>query len=355
MAKAHNFFAGPAVLPKPVLEAAAKAVTNYKDLGMGVVEISHRSKDFVEIHDQAVADMKELMGLGDDHHVLFLSGGASTQFALVPMNFLHNSADFIDTGRWSIKAIDEAQMFGNVNVPFSGKDNGYSAFPTKFEFDEDADYVHVTSNNTVAGTQMKVFPETNAPLVCDMSSDMLSRELNFSDFGFIYAGAQKNMGPAGVTVVIIRNDLLEKQKSGLPTMMRYSTHVKKASAYNTPPVYGVFMVGQVLKWIKDQGGVKAVEKVNEEKAGMLYDVLDKYELFKPHAHKDVRSTMNVTWRMSTEELESEFLALASEHNMYGLKGHRSVGGLRASIYNACPVESVKALCELLEDFGSKNS
>jgi len=355
MARAHNFYAGPAVLPEPALQAGVEALRDYKGIGMSVIEISHRSKEFTEIIETTEADIRELMNIPDNYHVLFMTGGASTQFALIPMTFLKRKADYVDTGAWSTKAIKEAVRFGEVHLAGSGKEGGYTRIPDSLDLSPDADYVHVTSNNTIYGTQWSEFPDTgDVPLVCDMSSDILCREIDVTKFALIYAGAQKNMGPAGVTVVILRDDLLQRVPAELPTMFKYTTYAEKKSLFNTPPVFPIFMVGQVAKWLKGIGGVKEIERRNREKAAMLYDVLDRYDIYRPHAHPSSRSLMNVTWRMTDEKLEAELLAAAAERRMFGLKGHRSVGGLRASIYNACPVESVKALCDLLVEFAESH-
>lgn len=357
--RAHNFFAGPAVLPVPVIEAARDAAYDFAGLGMSIMEISHRSKEFDAVIQQAQSDALEIMGLSaDEYAVLFLGGGASTQFAMVPMNFLYGSADYINTGEWSKKAIKEATMLGGCNVAASSEDANFNFIPKEFNFSPDADYVHYTSNNTIYGTEFKSIPDTgNVPLVCDMSSDMLSREMDYSRFNMIYAGAQKNLGPAGVTLVVVKRAWVEeKAKDTIPTMMRYGTHVKKDSMFNTPPVYPIFVLGQTLQWIRKEGGLGVIQERNEKKAALLYDLFDAHaDFFKGAvANKEDRSLMNVTFRLPSEELEAKFIAEAKAKNMFGLKGHRSVGGCRASIYNACPVESVEALAKFMEEFYAAN-
>ncbi len=357
--RAHNFFAGPAVLPVPVVEAARDAAYDFAGLGMSIMEISHRSKEFDAVIQDAQRDMLELMGLSaDEYAVLFVGGGASTQFAMVPMNFLHSKADYINTGEWSTKAIKEAKMFGTVNVVASSEPEQFNHIPKNVVFSGDADYVHYTSNNTIYGTEYKHIPDVGAvPLVCDMSSDMLSRVYDYSKFNLIYAGAQKNLGPAGVTIVVVKKAWVEeKAKDGIPTMLRYKIHVSKESLYNTPPVFPIFVVGQTLKWIKGMGGLAAVQELNEKKAALLYDLFDAYpEFYKGTVvNKEDRSLMNVTFRLPSEELEEKFIGEAKKQRMFGLKGHRSVGGCRASIYNACPIESVEALAKFMEEFMSAN-
>jgi len=357
--RAHNFFAGPAVLPVPVIEAARDAAYDFAGLGMSIMEISHRSKEFDAVVQQAQADTLGIMGLSaDDYAVLFLGGGASTQFAMVAMNFLHNSADYVNTGAWSQKAIKEAQLLGGCNVVASSEDQNFNYIPKTLPFSTDADYAHYTSNNTIFGTEFKSIPDTgDVPLVCDMSSDMLSREMDYSRFSLIYAGAQKNLGPAGVTLVVIKRAWVEeKAKKDIPTMLKYATHVKKDSMFNTPPVYPIFVLGQTLQWIRKEGGLGAIQERNEKKAALLYDVIDGHGDFYKGAvaDKEDRSLMNVTFRLPSEELEAKFVADAKAQNMHGLKGHRSVGGCRASIYNACPVESVEALAKFMEDFHAAN-
>ncbi|MCZ7558408.1 MAG: 3-phosphoserine/phosphohydroxythreonine transaminase [Bacteroidia bacterium] len=357
--RAHNFFAGPAVLPLPVVEAARDAAFDFAGLGMSIMEISHRSKEFDAVIQDAQRDMLELMGLSaDEYSVLFVGGGASTQFAMLPMNFLHTRAEYINTGEWATKAIKEAKLFGEVSVVASSEAENFNHIPKNVQFSGTADYVHYTSNNTIYGTEYKHIPDTgNVPLVCDMSSDILGRAMDFSKFSLIYAGAQKNLGPAGVVVVVVKRAWVEeKAKDGIPTMLKYKIHVSKESLYNTPPVFPIFVVGQTLKWIKGLGGLEAVQEMNEKKAALLYNLFDAYpEFYKGTVvHPEDRSLMNVTFRLPSEELEEKFIGEAKKLRMFGLKGHRSVGGCRASIYNACPTESVEALAKFMEDFMAAN-
>ncbi|MDI3534172.1 MAG: phosphoserine aminotransferase [Thermosediminibacterales bacterium] len=358
--RVYNFYAGPATLPLPVLEQAQEEFLNYKGTGMSILEISHRSKDFEEVIFETEALMKELLGIGDEFEVLFLQGGASTQFFMVPMNFLteENTADYILTGSWSEKALKEAEMMGKVHVAGSTKEDNYKYIPSmdQITLSENPVYVHITSNNTIFGTQWQQFPDFgDVPIVADMSSDMLSRPFDVSKFGLIYAGAQKNLGPSGVTVVLIRQDFLKKANDSLPTMLKYSTHVKKKSLYNTPPSFNIYIVNLVLKWIKSNGGLTAIERINKEKAGYIYEVIDNSGgFYRGHARKDSRSLMNVTFTMANADLEKTFVTEAAAKGLIGLKGHRSVGGLRASIYNAMPVEGCKALAEFMKEFQRKN-
>jgi phosphoserine aminotransferase len=357
--RAHNFFAGPAVLPLPVVEAARDAAFDFAGLGMSIMEISHRSKEFDAVIQDAQRDMLELMGLSaDEYSVLFVGGGASTQFAMLPMNFLHTRAEYINTGEWATKAIKEAKLFGEVSVVASSEAENFNHIPKNVQFSGTADYVHYTSNNTIYGTEYKHIPETgNVPLVCDMSSDILGRVMDFSKFSLIYAGAQKNLGPAGVVVVVVKKSWVEeKAKDGIPTMLKYKIHVSKESLYNTPPVFPIFVVGQTLKWIKGLGGLEAVQEMNEKKAALLYNLFDAYpEFYKGTVvNPEDRSLMNVTFRLPSEELEEKFIGEAKKLRMFGLKGHRSVGGCRASIYNACPTESVEALAKFMEEFMAAN-
>lgn len=358
MNRVHNFSAGPAVLPLEVLEKAQQELTNYKDLGSSVMEISHRSAAYTEIDRQAKSRLRDLLGLGDDFEIMFLQGGASSQFMMVPFNFLgeNQTADYIDTGRWSDKAIKEANIFGNVHCPFSSSDSGYDRVPkdSELDFSDSPEYVHITSNNTVAGTQFPTEPETNGiPLVCDASSDFLSRPIDVSKYGIIYAGAQKNVGPAGVTIVIVRKDFLAKADTkNVPTILQYQTHADKI--FNTPPTFNVYMVNLVLEWIQKKGGLSYFEKFNEEKAKLVYDEIDKDDFYRGAVKKDSRSLMNITFRLQQEDLEQKFLSEATDNDLIALKGHRSVGGIRASIYNACPRESVESLVDFMKDFRDNN-
>lgn len=357
MKRVHNFSAGPATLPLEVLKKAQEELVEYRGKGSSIIEMSHRSPEYTEINEQAANRLKSILGADDDWEVLFLQGGASTQFMMVPQNFLTNetTADYIDTGAWSAKAIKEAKLYGNVHVPFSGKDQNYTKLPdaSSLNYSDNPSYIHITSNNTIFGTQFHSDPDAPAPLVCDASSDFLSRRMDLDKYGMIYAGAQKNLGPAGVTVVMIRKSFLETQhKDSIPTILNYNTHIQKL--FNTPPVFAVYMVNYVLEWIQDKGGLSYFEKFNTEKADLLYNELDKDEFYRGTVDKESRSKMNVTFRIKDESLESTFLSEASKHDLVALKGHRSVGGIRASIYNACPMESVEALVSFMQDFRSNN-
>ena len=350
-----NFSAGPAVLPVPVLEEAQRELLNYQGTGMSVLEMSHRSKPFDAIIKQAEADLRELLSIPDTYKVLFLQGGASLQFSMVPMNLLpaEGSADYIVTGAWSQAAVKEAKKVGRVNIAASTESESFKRVPTQEELqlDPSAAYVHFTSNNTIFGTQFRTEPETGeVPLVCDASSDILSRRLDVAKYGVIYSGAQKNMGPAGVTMVIIREDLISGRPEGLPTMLDYAIHASKESLYNTPPSFAIYIVGLVAKWLKGLGGLEAMERQNEEKGALLYDAIDATEFYTGHAERESRSLMNVTFRLPSEELEKRFASEATAAGLDGLKGHRSVGGLRASIYNAFPVDGVRALVEFMKEF-----
>lgn len=354
----HNFFAGPAILPKEVVENTAKAALDLNGIGVGIMEISHRSKEFDKVFKDAQNNCLKIMGLSpEDYTVLFLGGGASTQFLMVPFNFMSKKADYIVTGEWAKKAHKEAKFFGEAHVAATSADSNFNYIPKEFDFSADAEYVHVCTNNTIFGTELKHDLETgDVPLVADMSSNFLSRAYDFSKYNLIYAGAQKNVGPSGVTVVVLKNSWLEKAKTGIPTMMSYKTHVDKESLFNTPPTLPVYTVGETFKWILAQGGLEAIQANNEKKAGMIYDVIDAYPEFYKGAviNKEDRSLMNITWNIIPEELEAKFVAEAKEQKMLGLKGHRSVGGIRASVYNACPMESAEALAKFMEDFYKNN-
>lgn len=358
MQRVHNFSAGPAALPLEVLKKAQEELTNYHGKGASIMEMSHRGADYSEIDKQATDRLKKLLKLDDNYHVLFLQGGASTQFMMVPYNYLKQggSADYINTGAWSTKAIKEAKLFGKVNVAFSSETEQFTRVPgqEELQLDSNANYVHYTSNNTIYGTQFSREPETgNVPLVCDASSDFLSRPIDIDRYGIIYAGAQKNLGPSGVTVVIIRNDFLDKAGTeGIPTILKYQTHAQKI--FNTPPTFAVYMVNLVLDWLDRKGGTEAIEQINNEKAALLYEQIERDDFYRGTAEKASRSRMNITFRLESEELEKRFLSEASENGMIGLKGHRSVGGIRASIYNACTLDSVKVLVDFMENFRKAN-
>jgi phosphoserine aminotransferase len=359
MSRAHNFNAGPAALPLEVLEIAQSELLDFNGTGMSIMEHSHRGKAYDAVHEEAIANMGKLLGLTDDYQVLFLQGGASMQFSMVPMNLLGEGqhADYVNTGTWAAKAIKEAKKVGAVNVLADTSKDIPTNMPdfNSLAYTPDAAYVHVTSNETIAGTQMKRFPNTKAPLVADMSSDILARPLDISQFGLIYAGAQKNLGPSGVTLVVIRKDLAERAPESMATMLQYRTQIKENSLYNTPPTFGIYILMHVTRWLLAKGGAAGIEKINEAKAGRLYDAIDGSSgFYRGTAVKEFRSTMNVTWRLPNEELEQLFVKEATAQNMIGLKGHRSVGGIRASIYNACPDESVDTLIAFMKDFQAKN-
>lgn len=355
--KKHNFSAGPAILPAPVLKEAGKAAANYQGMGLSLLELSHRGPEFTAIIEEANALMKEIMGLPDDYHVLWLSGGASTQFFMAPMNLLNSdeTAAYVDSGTWANKAIKEAKSFGNVTVLASSKEQNYTFIPKGYKIPKDVKYLHLTSNNTIFGTQMHKFPKSPVPLVCDMSSDFLSRPVDPKPFGLIYAGAQKNLGPAGTTVVIVREDMLGTVQRHLPSMVDYRTFVKENSLYNTPPVFPIYVSLLTLRWIKKNGGLKGMQRRNKTKAAILYQEIDRNPLFKGTTAVEDRSLMNVCFVMEEKyaALEKEFLKETEAHGMVGLKGHRSVGGFRASIYNAMPKSSVQALVDLMADFAKR--
>jgi len=355
----HNFNAGPAALPLPVLEEIQESFLNFSGSGMSVTEISHRSKWFDDVINDAVARVKRILKLDNRYHVLFLQGGASMQFCMVPMNLLGtgDSADYVNTGTWSTKAIKEAEVQGKtVNMVASSEDRNFSYIPPSIVFNTDAIYAHITSNNTIKGTQWAQFPETGGvPIVSDMSSDIFSRPLEMQRFGLIYAGAQKNMGPAGVCLVIIRDDLLARTPGDTPTMLRYTTYAQKNSMYNTPPCFAIYTVQLVLKWLEETiGGLDKMAALNRKKAGLLYDTIDQSGFFQGTAEKESRSLMNVTFRLPSEDLEKTFVAEAMKNGMGGLKGHRSVGGCRASIYNPTPLAAVEALVDFMKMFEGKH-
>jgi len=354
-----NFSAGPAILPVPVLEEAQRDLLSLPGVGMSVMEISHRSKTFDQILAGAEAGVRELLNIPENYRILFLQGGASLQFSMVPMNFLRaeGTADYILTGSWGKKAIKEARRVGNVNIAATMADGGFTRVPGQDELSLDARaaYVHITSNETIEGVQWKHEPAIgDVPLVADASSDILSRAIPVGKYGLIYAGAQKNIGPSGVTLVIVRDDLLQRIPDGLHTMLDYRTHVENNSLYNTPNTWGIYIIDLVCKWIKDKGGIAGMERENEQKARLIYDAIDGTDFYRGHADADCRSTMNVTFRLPSEELEKKFTAEATAQGLDGLKGHRSVGGIRASIYNAFPLAGVEALVSFMKDFERGN-
>ena len=355
MERIYNFSAGPAVLPREVLEQAQEELVNWQGCGMSVMEMSHRGKEFMGIAAQAEADLRELMGIPANYKVLFLQGGASSQFAMVPMNLLRGKkgADYLNTGEWSKKAIKEAKKYCAVNVVASSEDKNFSYAPSQdqWKLDKDAAFVHYTPNETIGGVEMFWTPEVgNVPLVADMSSNILSRPMDVSKFGLIYAGAQKNIGPAGLTIVIVREDLIGETVAGTPTMFDYKTHADNESMYNTPPTYGIYVAGLVFKWLKNKGGLKAMEQHNVAKANVLYDYLDSTDFYNCPTAKDNRSRMNVPFTLKDAALDEEFLKGAKTHGLLQLKGHRSVGGMRASIYNAMPIEGLQTLVAYMKSF-----
>lgn len=355
--KMHNFNSGPSILPGEVLEQAAAAIINFNDTGLSILEIGHRTAWFGAVLDKAKDLVKELMELGDDHEVLFLHGGATTQFMQVPMNLLDadETAAYCDNGIWGSKAIKEARLFGHVNVVASSKDRNHAYIPKDFVLPEDAKYLHFTSNNTVEGTQWHTIPATKVPLVADMSSDIFSRPMPFSSFALIYAGAQKNMGAAGVNLVVVKKDILGKIKRQIPTIMDYRNHIEAGSLLNTPPVFAVYVAMLTLQWIQKEGGLAEMEKRSLERANLLYNTLDALPVFRALVDKEDRSYMNATFTTVRPELEEEFLNLCKQNGMVGVKGHRSVGGLRVSMYNALPMSSVHAICDLMRLFNAKHS
>ncbi len=355
MTKVHNFSAGPGILPAEVLQEAAEACINFDNLNLSLLEISHRSKNYERVMDESRALVKELLGLNDNYKVLFLGGGASLQFAMVPYNLLRTegTAGYINTGVWASKAIKEAKMIGNTLVVASSEDKKYTYIPKGYDIPSTLDYLHITSNNTIYGTQMMEFPKTTVPLVCDMSSDIFSRKVNGNDFELIYAGAQKNMGPAGATMIAVDERALGKTGRKMLSMLDYQVHIKGDSMYNTPPVFPIYVSMLTMKWLKKNGGIEWIEKVNNEKAATLYTEIDRNSLFKGTTAVEDRSKMNVTFVMHKPELEPEFDKMTKEANLSGLRGHRDVGGYRASLYNALPLESVKALVEVMQAFEKK--
>ena len=352
--KKHNFSAGPCILPQEVFQEASQAVLDYNNSGLSILEISHRSKDFVDVMEEARDLSLELLGLkGKGYQALFLQGGASLEFLMVAYNLLEKKAAYLNTGTWADKAIKEAQLFGEVDVVASSKDKNFNYIPKGYKIPKDADYFHCTSNNTIFGTQMKKFPATSVPLVCDMSSDIFSRQMDFSKFDLIYAGAQKNMGPAGTTLVIIKEDILGKVTRKIPSMLNYKQHIEKDSMYNTPSVYPVYVSLLTLRWLKAQGGIAAIEKLNKKKAVLMYSEIDINPLFKGFTANEDRSIMNATFNLKNESLKEQFDKMWKEAGIIGLSGHRSVGGYRASMYNALPLESVQVLVDVMGDLERK--
>jgi phosphoserine aminotransferase len=350
----HNFNAGPSILPKIVFEEASEAVLNFNNTGLSILELGHRTAIFQAVMDEARALLKELMNLDDDHEVLFLHGGASTQFMQVPMNLLDDKdvAAYADTGVWSSKAIKEAKLFGKPEMVCSGKDSNYTAIPKDFAVPNDAKYFHITTNNTIYGSQWQKIPNTSNVLVADMSSDILSRSMDFNSFGLIYAGAQKNIGAAGVNTIVVNKNILGKIKRAIPTIMDYRNHIKEGSMLNTPPVFAVYVCMLTLRWLKAQGGVAAIEKSNDAKAALLYKEIDVNPLFTGTVAVEDRSKMNVCFVMNNPALEEPFLNFTKQNDIVGIKGHRLVGGFRASLYNALPLSSVQVLVKLMQEFAN---
>ncbi|MFD2902680.1 3-phosphoserine/phosphohydroxythreonine transaminase [Sphingobacterium anhuiense] len=348
----HNFGAGPCILPKEVFQEASQAVIDFNNTGLSILEISHRSKEFEAVLDEATKLVRELLNVPQGYSILFLQGGASLQFAMVALNLLpeNGKAAYLDTGVWASKAIKEAKKIGNVEVVASSSDKNYTYIPKQYTVPADAAYFHYTSNNTIYGTEVFDVPASSAPIVVDMSSDILSREINVSDFDLIYAGAQKNMGPAGATLVIVKDEILGKKGRVIPSILDYTAHISADSMYNTPPVFSIFVSLLNLRWLKAKGGVAVIEQENIIKARTLYDEIDRNPFFKGTAAVEDRSRMNVTFVMDSAELEAEFLALAKERELIGIKGHRSVGGFRASIYNALSITSINAMVDAMKEF-----
>lgn len=358
MERTTNFNAGPAVLPLEVLQTAQKEFIDFNESGMSVMELSHRSKEYEAVHQKAKSLLIELMGIPEDYDILFLQGGASLQFSMLPMNFLtpEKTAHFVMTGAWSEKALAEAKLFGNTSVTATSESDNYSYIPEVDLTDvKDGAYLHITSNNTIFGTQWQEFPNSPIPLVADMSSDILSRKIDVSKFDVIYGGAQKNLGPSGVTVVVMKKSWLQNENDNVPKILKYSTHVKADSLYNTPPTFAIYMLSLVLEWLKKNGGVEAAEQRNEQKAQVLYSCIDESNgFYKGHARKDSRSRMNVTFTLRDDELTKKFVQEAKERKMVGLGGHRSVGGCRASIYNAVSLEDCEKLAAFMKKFQQEN-
>lgn len=354
--KKHNFYAGPSILSPYTIQKTAEAVQNFADMELSLLEISHRSKQFEAVIDEASALTKELLQLPENYHVLFLGGGASMQFCMVPFNLLQNKAAYINTGTWATNAIKEAKIFGDVEVLASSEDKNFNYIPKDFTIPSDVDYFHFTSNNTIYGTEIRHDFDTNVPVVCDMSSDIFSREFDPTKYSLIYAGAQKNLAPAGVTIVIVKEDILGKVTRPIPTMLDYRTHIKKGSMFNTPPVLPIYSALMTLRHYKEIGGVKAMEKRDLEKAALLYDEIDRNKLFVGTVAHEDRSIMNACFVMTPEyaDLEKEFMEFATSKGIVGIKGHRSVGGFRASLYNALPIESVQVLVDAMKEFEAKH-
>lgn len=356
MTRAYNFNAGPSAMPESVLREAQAEFLDYKNTGMSVIEISHRSPEYAALHQDTKDMLRKLMNIPEDYEILFLQGGGSTQFLMVAANFLTKKyGAYVNTGVWAKKAMAEAKFYGEAYEAASSANRNHSYIPQDFELREDTAYVHLTANNTIYGTEYPDFPKFDVPVICDMSSDILSRPVNVADFDMIYAGAQKNLGPAGVTIAIIKKEFLETARTELPTMLKYQTHADKDSTYNTPPVFAIYMVNKTLHWIEDQGGVEAIQKQNEAKAKVIYDVIDASNgFYKGHAEAPYRSKMNITFNLATPEMEKDFIAKGKAAGFVGINGHRSVGGCRASTYNAVPMEACEALAQFMKDYQANN-
>jgi len=352
MKKVHNFNAGPSILPRIAIENTAKAVLDLNGIGMSILEISHRSKDFQAVIDEAVALFKEQLNIPEGYHVLFLGGGASMQFCMIPYNFLEKKAAYLETGVWAKKAIKEAKLFGEVQVLASSADKNFSYIPKGWEIPKDVDYMHITTNNTIYGSEIRTDFDSPVPLIADMSSDIFSRPVDVKKYAMIYGGAQKNLGPAGATFVVVREDVLGKVTRKIPSMLDYKTHIAEGSMYNTPPCLPIYTIMETLRWLKSIGGVKVMEEMNKKKAKLLYDAMDNSKIFVGTVAKEDRSLMNICFVMKPEyaKLEEEFMNFAKANGMIGIKGHRSVGGFRASTYNALPIESVQALVDCMKEF-----
>ncbi len=357
MKRAYNFNAGPSAMPEEVLKEAQAEFLNYKDTGMGIIEMSHRSSEYDAMHQETKALLRELMEIPDDYEILFIQGGGSTQFLMTAANFFTKKyAAYVNTGVWAKKAMAEAKFFGEAYEAASSADRNHSYIPQQFEIRPETSYVHLTANNTIYGTEYPTFPKFDVPVICDMSSDILSRPVNVADFDLIYAGAQKNLGPAGVVIVIIKKSFLATARTELPTMLKYSTFAEKDSLYNTPPVFCIYMVNKTLHWIKRQGGVETIAKNNAAKANLIYDVIDQSDgFYKGHAEKPYRSNMNITFNLATPEMEKDFIAKGKAAGFVGINGHRSVGGCRASAYNAVPVEACQALAAFMQQYQSEQA
>jgi phosphoserine aminotransferase len=356
--KVYNFSAGPAGLPTDVMNQIKEEFLDYKGSGCGLIELSHRGPQFMEVMQEIKSDIRELMKINDDYSIIFVQGGASMQFALIPMNFMlpGGFAEYADTGTWSNKAMKEAELFGEVKTIASSKATNYDRIPVirHWHPDSKASYLHITSNNTIAGTQYHSFPEIETPLIADMSSDIMSRVIDINQFGMVYAGAQKNLGPSGVALVIVRNDLLERVSKQVPTMLQYKTYVEKDSMFNTPPTFPIYTMGLVMKWLKAQGGITEIEEINDAKSEVIYELIDQTKFYTSPIEPSSRSRMNVVFRLPSEDLEAKFIKEAANEGLVGLKGHRSVGGIRASIYNSMPTKGVECLVDFMNDFEAKN-